>query len=230
MIKVVKITGRMGADQSSEVAQKTSGGEYIKQQKKKLLTTKRSMNREFEKLGKQELMSKRKLKMDHKKGESTQILKLEAKEIVQIQKSRLKCKRSIVIIEQAIIKLNTINITSQVSEAFKTIVKALRDANRLYPVDYIKLLLAEYEKQQLYSNVAEEMIEDTFDDMEEDDQDEEEAEVLEKIFDELGIELKLELGKNTVPEEEIINNNDEELYEQLKGLNIDFVDDDGNMI
>lgn len=203
----------MGGVESTPLSQQEEIKEAFKNPKRDIVKLRRELVRELNSIDKREIEAKNKLKFycNHKKAPS--MIKDQAKQIIVIQRQKNKCQRTMTILEQSELSLKNLQYNTQTTEIFGQIAAVLEKMNKMYPLKAINQTMMAYQKQSAINDMKEEtieeMMEDAFD--AEDENDEDENELIEKIFQEIGIEISAELSKINIPTNDINKEKEEEL-------------------
>merc|ERR1712137_1225984 len=116
-----------------------------------------------------------------------------AKDLVR---TRNTCKKFMVMranIQAVSLKIATIKSQHAMAEAMKGVTKAMGRMNKNMKLPQIQKIMQEFEKQSEMMNMKEEMMNDVMDDAMGDEDDESEA-VVNKVLDELGLEMGGEMS------------------------------------
>ncbi|RUP07377.1 hypothetical protein BC936DRAFT_140203 [Jimgerdemannia flammicorona] len=92
------------------------------------------------------------------------------------------------------LRIQTLRSNQQMAEAMKGATKAMSSMNRQMNLPAIQNIMMEFERESEIMDMKEEMMNDVIDDvMEEEDDAEESEEIVNKVLDEIGIDLNQEL-------------------------------------
>merc|ERR1712137_642427 len=127
-----------------------------------------------------------------KKNEMATV-RIMAKDLVR---TRNTCKKFMIMranIQAVSLKIATIKSQHAMAEAMKGVTKAMGRMNKNMKLPQIQKIMQEFEKQSEMMNMKEEMMNDVMDDAMGDEDDESEA-VVNKVLDELGLEMGGEMS------------------------------------
>merc|ERR1712212_711740 len=168
---------------------KKTPAQMLHENQRLLTRAMRDLDRERAQMEKQEKKIIADIKQMAKKNEMATV-KIMAKDLVR---TRNTCKKFMVMranIQAVSLKISTIKSQHAMAEAMKGVTKAMQRMNKNMKLPQIQKIMQEFEKQSEVMNMKEEIMNDVMDDAMGDEDDEEESEaVVNKVLDELGLEM-----------------------------------------
>lgn len=184
--------------------------ERLKENRKRLSRAQRELTREREKLERQEPQMKRRMKEMAQK-QQMEAAKLVAKNLIRHRNAVSKFYRMEIQLDSTLTNLQLIKSSTAMANAMRETVRAMYIMNRQVPLPAMMEIMKEFERQNEFMEMKQEMMDETIDGVVEGDDDEElEAAAINAVLEEIGIETVDGMGlaeKKKRGKEELNNNN-----------------------
>lgn len=173
--------------------------------------TQRELDRERVKLERQE----KQIVMEIKKSVKTNQLKLakiQAKDLVRTKKNIEKFAKMKVQIQAISLRIQSVRSSDQMAQSMRSATSLLNQMNRSMNLPQLSKIAMDFQRENDIMDQRQEMVDDTMDDLmddELDEDDEEEADdILNRVLDEIGVDLNQNLkdtptGDLTAPQEQL---------------------------
>ncbi|KAH8555439.1 Snf7-domain-containing protein [Umbelopsis sp. PMI_123] len=167
--------------------------EMLRQHQRSLNKAQRELDRERVKLEQQE----KKLIADIKKSAKANQMnacKVMAKDLVRTRRYIQKFYQMKTQLQAVSLRIQTLRSTQQMSEAMRGATKAMASMNRRMNLPQIQKIMMDFERESEFMDMKEEMMNDAIDDaVEEEDDEAETNEIVERVLDEIGIDMNQQL-------------------------------------
>ncbi|KAI9287312.1 SNF7 family protein [Umbelopsis sp. AD052] len=167
--------------------------EMLRQHQRSLNKAQRELDRERIKLEQQE----KKLIADIKKSAKANQMnacKVMAKDLVRTRRYIQKFYQMKTQLQAVSLRIQTLRSTQQMSEAMKGATKAMASMNRRMNLPQIQKIMMDFERESEFMDMKEEMMNDAIDDaVEEEDDEAETNEIVDRVLDEIGIDMNQQL-------------------------------------
>ncbi|CAO3680594.1 unnamed protein product [Umbelopsis ramanniana] len=167
--------------------------EMLRQHQRSLNKAQRELDRERTKLEQQE----KKLIADIKKSAKANQMnacKVMAKDLVRTRRYIQKFYQMKTQLQAVSLRIQTLRSTQQMSEAMKGATKAMASMNRRMNLPQIQKIMMDFERESEFMDMKEEMMNDAIDDaVEEEDDEAETNEIVDRVLDEIGIDMNQQL-------------------------------------
>ncbi|KAI9317916.1 Snf7-domain-containing protein [Dichotomocladium elegans] len=172
---------------------KKTPAEMLRQHQRTIVKAQRELDRERERLERQEKKLIADIKKSAKEGQMS-ACKVMAKDLVRTRRYIQKFYSMKTQLQGVALRIQTLRSNQQMAEAMKGATKAMSSMNRQMNLPKIQQIMMEFEKESEVMDMKEEMMSDAIDDaVEEDDDEIESEEIVNKVLDEIGINLSEEL-------------------------------------
>ncbi|KAI8647900.1 Snf7-domain-containing protein [Parasitella parasitica] len=172
---------------------KKTPAEICRQHQRSLQKAQRELERERQRLERQE----KKLILDIKKSAKDGQLsacKIMAKDLVRTRRHVEKFTSMKTQLQAVGLRIQTMSSSHQMATAMHGATKAMGSMNRQMNLPQIQKIMMDFEKESELMDMKDEMMSDAIDDaMEEEDDEEETEDIVNKVLDEIGINLSQEL-------------------------------------
>lgn len=163
--------------------------EMLKQHQRSLTKASRELDRERTKLEAQEKKLIIEIKKSAKNGQHN-AAKIQAKDLVRTRRYVHNFYQMRTQLQAVGLKIQTLKSTAQMTEALKGVTKAMASMNKKVQLPGIQKIMMDFTRESEMMDMKQEMLEDTVEDvMEFDGEEEETDEVLQKVLDEIGVDL-----------------------------------------
>eukprot|EP00179_Madagascaria_erythrocladioides_P020334 CAMPEP_0198337866 /NCGR_PEP_ID=MMETSP1450-20131203/31466_1 /TAXON_ID=753684 ORGANISM="Madagascaria erythrocladiodes, Strain CCMP3234" /NCGR_SAMPLE_ID=MMETSP1450 /ASSEMBLY_ACC=CAM_ASM_001115 /LENGTH=193 /DNA_ID=CAMNT_0044042707 /DNA_START=208 /DNA_END=786 /DNA_ORIENTATION=- len=167
--------------------------EIIKEHQRTIRRAIREMDREKRRLEQEEQKQIREVKKLAREGQMG-AAKIVAKNVVRSRSYQQKFIRMRAQLQAVSLRITTLKSTAQLSEAMKGVTRAMIIMNRQINLPAMQRIMMEFEKQSEFMDMKEEVMNETIDEaMEEEDDEAEESALINKVLDEIGIDLNEKL-------------------------------------
>ncbi|CAO3589271.1 unnamed protein product [Absidia cylindrospora] len=167
--------------------------EMLRQHQRSITKAQRELDRERERLERQEKILISDIKKSAKANQMS-ATKVMAKDLVRTRRYIQKFYQMKTQLQAVGLRIQTLRSNQQMAEAMRGATKAMSSMNRQMNLPQIQKIMMEFEKESELMDMKDEMMGDAIDDaMEEDDDEVESEEIVNKVLDEIGISLNQEL-------------------------------------
>ncbi|GAB5587793.1 ESCRT-III subunit protein did4 [Umbelopsis nana] len=181
------------ADNNFLFGSRKTPAEMLRQHQRSLNKAQRELDRERIKLEQQE----KKLIADIKKSAKANQMnacKVMAKDLVRTRRYIQKFYQMKTQLQAVSLRIQTLRSTQQMSEAMRGATKAMASMNRRMNLPQIQKIMMDFERESEFMDMKEEMMNDAIDDaVEEEDDEAETNEIVERVLDEIGIDMNQQL-------------------------------------
>eukprot|EP01086_Lenisia_limosa_P002634 TRINITY_DN1641_c0_g1_i2.p1 TRINITY_DN1641_c0_g1~~TRINITY_DN1641_c0_g1_i2.p1 ORF type:complete len:211 (-),score=70.45 TRINITY_DN1641_c0_g1_i2:39-671(-) len=170
-------------------AKKKSPTEMLRENQRLIKRSIRELDRERTNLQRQETKLTADIKKHAKNGEMGPA-KIMAKDLVRTRAYIQKFYRMSAQMQAVSLKMQTMKSNATMAQAMGGVTRAMGQMNRQMNLPAMQRVMMEFEKQSEAMDMKEEMMNDAIDDaMEGDNDEEDEEEVINKVLDEIGVDL-----------------------------------------
>ncbi|ORZ12237.1 Snf7-domain-containing protein [Absidia repens] len=167
--------------------------EMLRQHQRSITKAQRELDRERERLERQEKILISDIKKSAKANQMS-AAKVMAKDLVRTRRYIQKFYQMKTQLQAVGLRIQTLRSNQQMADAMRGATKAMSSMNRQMNLPQIQKIMMEFEKESELMDMKDEMMGDAIDDaMEEDDDEVESEEIVNKVLDEIGISLNQEL-------------------------------------
>jgi len=167
--------------------------EIIREHQRLINRSIRELDREKMKMQNEEKKIIREIKKMAQEGQMG-AAKIQAKNLVRTRNHITKFIKMRAQLQAVSLRIVTLKSTQSMSDAMRGVVRAMITMNRQVNTPAMARILMEFEKQSEFMDMKQEMMDDMIDDtMAEDGEEEEENAVINKVLDEIGIDLSQQL-------------------------------------
>ncbi|XP_022646337.1 charged multivesicular body protein 2b-like isoform X1 [Varroa destructor] len=203
---------------------KASAKEQLRKTDKDLRKSERDLAREDRVLERQEKQIELEIKKAARLGYNN-MCKMYAKQLIQVRKQRERTKQATIQVAEVRNQSKTMGANMTLANTVAGATKAMSGMNDMMNPQQLAKTLGEFRMQSEKMGITEEIINDNLDDILNESGDEEESQnILDKVLDEIGIEIKGKLGEapgvlSNVPGSSKVSDDDlEKQLERLKAL------------
>ncbi|ORZ15070.1 Snf7-domain-containing protein [Absidia repens] len=167
--------------------------EMLRQHQRSLTKAQRELDRERERLERQEKVLISDIKKSAKANQMS-ATKVMAKDLVRTRRYIQKFYQMKTQLQAVGLRIQTLRSNQQMADAMRGATKAMSSMNRQMNLPQIQKIMMEFEKESELMDMKDEMMGDAIDDvMEEEDDEVESEDIVNKVLDEIGISLNQEL-------------------------------------
>ncbi|CAO3593335.1 unnamed protein product [Absidia cylindrospora] len=167
--------------------------EMLRQHQRSITKAQRELDRERERLERQEKVLISDIKKSAKANQMS-ATKVMAKDLVRTRRYIQKFYQMKTQLQAVGLRIQTLRSNQQMAEAMRGATKAMSSMNRQMNLPQIQKIMMEFEKESELMDMKDEMMGDAIDDvMEEEDDELESEDIVNKVLDEIGISLNQEL-------------------------------------
>ncbi|KAI8329073.1 charged multivesicular body protein 2a-like protein [Chlamydoabsidia padenii] len=193
--QVIQIWQSQSEKGESLFGRRKTPAEMLRQHQRSITKAQRELDRERERLERQEKVLINDIKKSAKANQMS-ACKVMAKDLVRTRRYVQKFYQMKTQLQAVGLRIQTLRSNQQMAEAMRGATKAMSSMNRQMNLPQIQKIMMEFEKESELMDMKDEMMGDAIDDvMEEEDDEVESEEIVNKVLDEIGISLNQELSE-----------------------------------
>jgi hypothetical protein len=189
--------------------------ETVKETKRDVSRTQRSLGRDSAQLTREEQVLKAKIKDAEKRGNVGE-MKVLARQVVQLRKEQEKLSKMSANLGQVKNQATMMKATHAMSTAMGKTAKTMKQMNKVAGGDKMQANMQQYQQQMAHMEMNEEMMDDMLSGAFDDEVDEEADEIVRQTLDELGVDATKALGP--APAHRVKEAEDDELEAETNKL------------